>query len=209
MTLWHNSQTPAVRNAYHDIIDTVQKRRPDAKINGVSIEPFLSRPNGRELMIGVFRDPIFGPVITFGAGGFDVEIFSDRSVALPPLNKFLAKDLIDSTRASKILGQYPGITIGQLTVTPNYGNELITLCQNLINLLAVSLTILLMSFLIYRPVRNALAPSAAMLETLKCMEDGDLQARMPTFALIELDRIGQGFNHLAERLQQTIRTQMP
>ena len=97
---------PAVRNAYHDIIETVQKRRPDAKINGVSIEPFLSRPNGRELMIGVFRDPIFGPVITFGAGGFDVEIFSDRSVALPPLNKFLAKDLIDSTRASKILGQF-------------------------------------------------------------------------------------------------------
>ena len=97
---------PAVRNAYHDIIDTVQKRRPDAKINGVSIEPFLSRPTGRELMIGVFRDPIFGPVITFGAGGFDVEIFSDRSVALPPLNKFLAKDLIDSTRASKILDQF-------------------------------------------------------------------------------------------------------
>ncbi len=97
---------PAVRNAYHDIIDTVSKRHPNAKINGVSIEPFLSRPNGRELMIGVFRDPIFGPVITFGAGGFDVEIFSDRSVALPPLNKFLAKDLIDSTRASKILGQF-------------------------------------------------------------------------------------------------------
>ena len=97
---------PAVRNAYHDIIDTVQKRHPNIKINGVSIEPFLSHPNGRELMIGVFRDPIFGPVITFGAGGFDVEIFSDRSVALPPLNKFLAKDLIDSTRASKILGQF-------------------------------------------------------------------------------------------------------
>ncbi|MDD2744542.1 MAG: bifunctional acetate--CoA ligase family protein/GNAT family N-acetyltransferase [Rhodocyclaceae bacterium] len=97
---------PAVRNAYHDIIDTVQKRHPNAKINGVSIEPFLSRPNGRELMIGVFRDPIFGPVITFGAGGFDVEIFSDRSVALPPLNRFLAKHLIDSTRASKILDQF-------------------------------------------------------------------------------------------------------
>ena len=97
---------PAVRNAYHDIIETVQKRHPNAKINGVSIEPFLSRPNGRELMIGVFRDPIFGPVITFGAGGLDVEIFSDRSVALPPLNKFLAKDLIESTRASKILDQF-------------------------------------------------------------------------------------------------------
>jgi acetyltransferase len=97
---------PAVRNAYHDIIDTVQKRQPKARINGVSIEPFLSRPHGRELMIGVFRDPIFGPVISFGAGGFDVEVFSDRSVALPPLNKFLARDLIESTRASIILGEF-------------------------------------------------------------------------------------------------------
>lgn len=97
---------PAVRNAYHDIIDTVQRRHPNAHINGVSIEPFLARPNGRELMIGVFRDPIFGPVITFGAGGYDVEVFSDRSVALPPMNRFLAQDLIASTRASKLLGEF-------------------------------------------------------------------------------------------------------
>jgi acetyltransferase len=100
------TNAPAVRNAYHDIIDTVHKRSPDARINGISIEPFLSRPHGREMIIGVFRDPVFGPVITFGAGGFDAEIFSDRSVALPPLNKFLAKDLIESTRAAKMLDQF-------------------------------------------------------------------------------------------------------
>ncbi|MBK1679646.1 bifunctional acetate--CoA ligase family protein/GNAT family N-acetyltransferase [Rhodocyclus tenuis] len=96
----------AVRNAYHDIIETVQKKRPHARINGVSIEPYLDRPHGRELMVGVVRDPIFGPVITFGAGGAEVEIFSDRAVALPPLNGFLAQDLIRSTRASKLLGEF-------------------------------------------------------------------------------------------------------
>ncbi|HZX33334.1 MAG TPA: bifunctional acetate--CoA ligase family protein/GNAT family N-acetyltransferase [Rhodocyclaceae bacterium] len=100
------TNAPAVRNAYHDIIETVQKRHPNAKINGVSIEPFLARPNGRELMVGVFRDPIFGPVITFGAGGADVEVFSDRSVAMPPLNRYLAQDLIRSTRASRSLGEF-------------------------------------------------------------------------------------------------------
>lgn len=100
------TNAPAVRNAYHDIIETVKKRQPNARINGVSIEPFLARPHGRELMLGVFRDPIFGPVITFGAGGFDVEVFSDRAVAMPPLNRFLAQDLIKSTRASKLLGQF-------------------------------------------------------------------------------------------------------
>ena len=100
------TNAPAVRNAYHDILDTVSKRHPHAHINGISIEPFIARPNGRELMIGVFRDPIFGPVITFGAGGYEVEVFSDRSVAMPPLNFVLAQDLIASTHASKLLGEF-------------------------------------------------------------------------------------------------------
>ena len=96
----------AVRNAYADIIETVQKRHPSARINGVSIEPFVARPNGRELMIGVVRDRIFGPVIVFGAGGNDVEVFLDRAIALPPLNDYLALDLINSTKVSKVLGQF-------------------------------------------------------------------------------------------------------
>jgi acetyltransferase len=100
------TNAPAARNAYHDIIETVKKRHPTARINGLSIEPYLARPNGRELMIGVSRDPIFGPIITFGAGGTEVEVFSDRAVALPPLNRFLARDLIQSTRASKLLGEF-------------------------------------------------------------------------------------------------------
>ena len=54
----------------------------------------IVKPNGRELMVGVTNDPVFGPIITFGAGGTTVEIMGDRSVALPPLNSFLVKDLI-------------------------------------------------------------------------------------------------------------------
>ena len=96
------------------------KRHPSARINGVSIEPFLSRPNGRELMIGVFRDPTFGPVISFGAGGFDVEIFSDRSVALPPLNKFLAQDLIRIDPRLKVLGEFHNMP--RSTVRPSGGS---------------------------------------------------------------------------------------
>ncbi len=100
------TNAPAARNAYHDIIETVKKRHPTARITGLSIEPYLVRPNGRELMIGISRDRIFGPIITFGAGGTEVEVFSDRTVALPPLNRFLARDLIRSTRASKLLGEF-------------------------------------------------------------------------------------------------------
>lgn len=96
----------AVRNGYHDIIDTVGRNVPKARINGVSIEPFVARPNGRELRVGVIRDHIFGPVITFGVGGAEYEIFGDTAIALPPLNSYLAQDLIQSTRAAKLLGEY-------------------------------------------------------------------------------------------------------
>lgn len=128
----------------------------------------------------------------------------DQPTALSaPLDAMMRQVIGTDAIFQGTIGQYPGINVGQVTITPNYGSELIALGKNLINLLAVSLTILLMSFLIYRPVRKALAPADAMLATLKRMENGDLDARMPTFPLIEFDHIGQGFNHLAERLQQT------
>jgi acetyltransferase len=95
-----------VRAAYQHIIDNVHHNRPNAKMDGISIEPMIVKPNGRELMIGVTTDPVFGPVITFGAGGTTVEIMGDRAVALPPLNHFLVKDLIDSTHISHMLGHF-------------------------------------------------------------------------------------------------------
>ncbi|HEY3301219.1 MAG TPA: bifunctional acetate--CoA ligase family protein/GNAT family N-acetyltransferase [Methylophilaceae bacterium] len=96
----------AVRNAYHQIIENVKRYRPNVKIDGVAIEGMVIKPNGRELMIGVTSDPVFGPVITFGAGGTMVEVMGDRSVALPPLNTFLVKDLIQSTHIAKMLGAF-------------------------------------------------------------------------------------------------------
>lgn len=92
-----------VRAAYPHIIDNVKNYNPQARINGISIEPMIQKPNGRELMIGVTTDPVFGPVITFGAGGTTVEIMGDRAVALPPLNRFLVKDLIRGTKIAKML----------------------------------------------------------------------------------------------------------
>lgn len=99
------ASTESVLSAYQDIVGAVRQRHPEARINGVSIEPHLARSNAREIMVGTFRDPVFGPVITFGAGGTDTELFRDRALALPPLNAFLARDLIESTRIGQALGQ--------------------------------------------------------------------------------------------------------
>jgi acetyltransferase len=96
----------AVRTAYHEIIGDVQKARPDAQLDGVAIEPMAIRPNGRELMLGVTTDPVFGPVLTFGAGGTTVEVMGDRAVALPPLNAYLVRELINRTRIAKLLGAF-------------------------------------------------------------------------------------------------------
>jgi acetyltransferase len=97
---------PAVLSAFQEIIGNVQKARPAAHLDGVAIESMAVKPNGRELMLGVTTDPVFGPVITFGAGGVTAEAMADRAVSLPPLNSFLVRDLINSTRVSKLLGQF-------------------------------------------------------------------------------------------------------
>jgi acetyltransferase len=96
----------AVRTAYQEILEGVRKVHPNADINGVAIEPMVRKPNGRELMVGVRRDPVFGPVITFGEGGTRVEVQKDRAIALPPLNTFLARDLIRSARVYSYLGEF-------------------------------------------------------------------------------------------------------
>lgn len=100
------SNAQAVRSAYNEIMETVQRNRPEARLDGVTLEPMLQRPNGRELLVGVFTDAVFGPIVTFGAGGIAVEVMGDRAVSLPPLNHRLARDLIRRTRVSRLLGAF-------------------------------------------------------------------------------------------------------
>jgi acetyltransferase len=95
-----------VRGAYRELIDQVSKNAPDAKIIGVTIAKMYRSPNGRELMIGMVRDPVFGPVISFGSGGTMVEVMGDSAISLPPLNRRLAQDLVERTKAFKMLGNF-------------------------------------------------------------------------------------------------------
>ena len=141
------------------------------------------------------------------AHAVDHQCFSSR-MPVPAVFESLMRGVIGSDAVyQSTIAQYPGITIGQLIVTPNYGSEFVALANKMGSLLIVSIMILFMSFFVYRPVRNALAPSEIILATLGRMEQGDLQVRIPAFALIELNRIGAGVNHLAERLENTIHSQ--
>lgn len=96
----------SVRQTFNQLIAHAKKACPTAKILGVSIEPMIKTTSDRELMIGVIKDIVFGPVINFGVGGSLVELLKDRALALPPLNQFIAKNLISQTRISNLLKAY-------------------------------------------------------------------------------------------------------
>jgi acetyltransferase len=96
----------AVRAAFEEMTQGVRRGRPEARVDGVSIERMASSPHGRELMVGYTSDEVFGPAITFGAGGIAVEVLRDRAVALPPLNKPLVEEMIAGTRMARMLDTF-------------------------------------------------------------------------------------------------------
>ncbi|WP_310447522.1 bifunctional acetate--CoA ligase family protein/GNAT family N-acetyltransferase [Thiobacillus sp.] len=100
------SSGQAVRAAFTEMLADIARLRPDAVLDGMVIEPMSVRPHAREVLLGMTSDPVLGPVIVFGAGGVDVEAFRDRAVTLPPLNHYLARDLIKRTRVATLLGPF-------------------------------------------------------------------------------------------------------
>ena len=77
-----------------------------ARIEGFTVQPMVMRPNAHELLMGVYEDRLFGPMILFGAGGTATEIIHDTAAALPPLDAELARDLMEQTRIYKLLEGY-------------------------------------------------------------------------------------------------------
>ena len=78
-----------------------QRYRPDARLTGVLITPMV--PDGLEVILGVTRDPQFGPVLMFGLGGIHVEVLKDVAFRALPLTASDAWELLGSLRASALL----------------------------------------------------------------------------------------------------------
>ena len=97
-----------VRDCYNEMVQTVARLQPDARINGVTVQNMARDRRGREICIGLVTDDPFGPVIAFGAGGTMIELINDRAMELPPLNQFLARRLIERARVAETLGQWRG-----------------------------------------------------------------------------------------------------
>jgi acetyltransferase len=97
-----------VERGFDAIAARLVERAPQARFLGVLVQKMVVRPHGRELIVGLAHDATFGPVISFGMGGIAVEVFRDSAVAVPPLNAFLARDLISRTRVSRMLDAFRG-----------------------------------------------------------------------------------------------------
>jgi len=90
-----------VRKGYQTIIKNAKKYMRNAKINGVDV--FEMIPPDTELIIGLKKDPQFGPVIMFGLGGIFVEVLKDVSFRLAPLSRRDAQEMIREIKGYRIL----------------------------------------------------------------------------------------------------------
>jgi acetyltransferase len=96
----------AVGAAARSMLEAVRARRPEARIEGFTVQKMADRSRAHELIVGIAEDSLFGPIILFGHGGTAVEVIADRAVGFPPLNQVLAKDMIARTRVARLLRGY-------------------------------------------------------------------------------------------------------
>lgn len=97
----------AAEDAARTIAARLAERRPGARLDGFLVQPMVRLSEGVEVIAGIGRDEVFGPVIAFGAGGVAVEALGDTAVALPPLDLSLAGELVGRTRIGGLLATRP------------------------------------------------------------------------------------------------------
>ena len=95
-----------VARAYDDILTMVKQGHPEAAVQGVSVQK-MARP-GVEVIIGMFKDVQFGPVLMFGLGGILVEILKDVSFRIVPLNQRDTYEMVREIKGYPLLEGYRG-----------------------------------------------------------------------------------------------------
>jgi acyl-CoA synthetase (NDP forming) len=95
-----------VGKAYSEILSSIKQAYPQAQIDGVSVQPMA--PSGVEVIVGMSKDPQFGPVLMFGLGGILVEVLKDVSFRIVPVTARDAKAMIREIKGYPVLEGYRG-----------------------------------------------------------------------------------------------------
>ncbi len=138
-----------VENAFQEISSSVKKLAPKDDFQGVTVQPMIVQ-EGYELILGSTVDEQFGPVLLFGSGGQLVEVYKDRSLAIPPLTTTLARRMMEQTKIytalhgvrgrkpidlkklEEILVQFSNLVVGQLWIKECDINPLLVSSERII-----------------------------------------------------------------------------
>lgn len=90
-----------VSRAYEKILSSIAEKSPQAQIEGMLVQAMSEK--GREVILGMNRDPAFGPFLMFGLGGIYVETFKDVTFRLAPIRELTARHMIESVKAYSLL----------------------------------------------------------------------------------------------------------
>ncbi len=96
----------AVAAAYEEVISAAKKASPGANVHGVSVQPMAKE--GLEIIVGMTKDPQFGPVLMFGLGGVLVEVLKDVAFRIVPLTRRDATQMIHEIKGYPLLEGYRG-----------------------------------------------------------------------------------------------------
>lgn len=92
-----------VRDAYEDLITRARNYQPDATILGVQVQEMVDLDTGTETIVGMNRDPQFGPLLLFGLGGIFVETLEDVTLRVAPVSESEASEMIEEIDATPLL----------------------------------------------------------------------------------------------------------
>lgn len=92
--------------AYSEMMTCIRQKMPEARIDGISVQKMAT--SGVELIIGMNRDPQFGPVIMFGLGGVLVEVLKDVAFRLVPVSRIDAAEMVCEIKGYALLQGYRG-----------------------------------------------------------------------------------------------------
>ncbi len=95
------SNKAEVGNAFEEIMRAVKDRRPDAEVRGILVQEMI--PAGIELILGVKRDPVFGPMILCGLGGIHAEVLRDYALRRAPVDQDTAAEMLSDLRGYALL----------------------------------------------------------------------------------------------------------
>jgi len=98
--------SPQVRESYKNIICNVRKNKPEARINGMLL--YKQAPKGVEVIVGMIRDPQFGPTVMFGLGGIFTEILKDVAFRVCPVERTDIEEMLTEIQGIKMLQGYRG-----------------------------------------------------------------------------------------------------